>query len=259
MKKRASPTPRLPRDCATCGKSFLPGRKTSLFCSIGCGLKHSKRIHGGSNTALYARFRMMIERCEVPSTKCYDLYGGRGIRVCDRWRNDFSAFVADVGEPPTPQHSLDRFPDNDGHYEPGNVRWATAKEQARNRRNTKLLSAFGEDLTEAEWRERAGFRSQSVIAGRLRRGWTVERAVSEPAAKTSPPRSDITAFGETKRMAEWARERGISVGNISHRISLGWDVERALTEPVTKAQGPNRSLAISAAIEAERRANEMAA
>lgn len=63
----------------------------------------------------------------------YEHYGGRGITVCERWRESYPAFLADVGRKPSPQHSLDRI-DNDGHYEPGNVRWATAKQQANNRR-----------------------------------------------------------------------------------------------------------------------------
>jgi hypothetical protein len=71
-------------------------------------------------------------RCRNPNQARFADYGGRGITVCERWR-DFAAFVADVGMPPGPGYSLDRI-DNDGNYEPGNVRWATSKEQARNSR-----------------------------------------------------------------------------------------------------------------------------
>lgn len=75
----------------------------------------------------------MIQRCENPRNKRYALYGGRGIRVCDEWRHDFGAFSAYVGQRPTPSHSIDRI-DNDADYAPGNVRWATASQQMRNRR-----------------------------------------------------------------------------------------------------------------------------
>jgi hypothetical protein len=80
----------------------------------------------------------MIERCHNPSHVNFEGYGGRGIKVCDRWRAAFLNFLADVGDRPSARHSIDRFPNNDGNYEPGNVRWATRRQQARNKRTSKL-------------------------------------------------------------------------------------------------------------------------
>lgn len=93
-------------------------------------LKHG--LAGSERHPLYDRWRGMWSRCRNRNHSAFSYYGGRGIRVCDRWR-DFTAFVADVGAPPSPAHTLDRT-DNNGHYEPGNVRWATPTEQQANTR-----------------------------------------------------------------------------------------------------------------------------
>lgn len=76
----------------------------------------------------------MKNRCTNPKCQRYEIYGGRGIKVCDRWTASYEAFLADVGRRPGPEYSLDRYPDRDGNYEPGNVRWATRSEQMLNRR-----------------------------------------------------------------------------------------------------------------------------
>ncbi|UOR02035.1 hypothetical protein MUN77_01505 [Leucobacter allii] len=84
-------------------------------------------------TSLYRTWKGMKSRCTNPNRPDYSRYGGRGIEVCDRWLHSFEAFASDVGEKPGPGYSIDRI-DNDGNYEPGNVRWATASEQRRNQR-----------------------------------------------------------------------------------------------------------------------------
>jgi len=81
---------------------------------------------------LYGLYRGMISRCENPKANAYHRYGGRGIKVCKRWRDDFKAFVEDVGKRPSKKHSLDRYPNPDGDYEPSNTRWATSKQQRAN-------------------------------------------------------------------------------------------------------------------------------
>jgi len=84
-------------------------------------------------TAEYVCWRAIKARCGNPKSEDYELYGARGIRICDEWRNDFGAFLAHVGRRPSSKHSIDRI-DNNGNYEPGNVRWATPKEQRDNQR-----------------------------------------------------------------------------------------------------------------------------
>lgn len=123
----------------------------------------------------------MIARCHNPKRVGFRHYGGRGIVVCNRWRESFDTFLADVGPRPSPEHSLDRC-DNDGNYEPGNVRWATVVEQGRNRRTNVLIEHEGRRLCAKEWSEAVGLPAD-VIVWRIRSGWTVERALTQPLAR----------------------------------------------------------------------------
>ena len=147
---------------------------------------HGRR--GALRRGAYASWNGMVQRTTNPNDARFADYGGRGIRMCDRWRKSFEAFLADMGDRPTPEHSLDRI-DVNGNYEPGNCRWATRKEQQRNQRGNVRLTHNGETLCIAEWAERLGI-EYCVIETRLRRGWSVERALSKPRysrAKAASP------------------------------------------------------------------------
>ena len=128
-------------------------------------------------TKEYVTWCAVISRCCTATASKYRNYGGRGITVCQRWRESFEAFIQDMGECPSPKHSIDRI-NNDGHYEPGNCRWATMKEQARNRSSNVRFTISGHTRTLAEWAEVAGIK-YGTLHSRLKRGWTIERALSE--------------------------------------------------------------------------------
>jgi hypothetical protein len=93
--------------------------------------------HANALSPEYVSWRSMRARCMYPSIRNFHRWGGRGITVCKRWQSSFENFLADMGPRPSPKHSIDRYPDPDGNYEPGNCRWATTKEQRKNQRRNK--------------------------------------------------------------------------------------------------------------------------
>lgn len=119
----------------------------------------------------------MKSRCLNQRHHEYDNYGGRGITVCERWLNSFPNFLADMGPRPEGK-TIDRFPNNNGNYEPGNCRWANAIEQANNRRNSRRIEFNGEALTLIEWAHRTGIRSATIERRIYERGWDAERALT---------------------------------------------------------------------------------
>jgi len=121
----------------------------------------------------------MKGRCYRPKHKWYHRYGGRGIKVCDRWLNSPENFVADMGKRPSPAHKLERK-DNDGDYCPENCVWATQEHQNNNRGEyNRILEFNGETLTLSQWARRVGLRT-GTISERLRHGWTISDALTRP-------------------------------------------------------------------------------
>lgn len=138
--------------------------------------------HGKSEDSAYKVWRAMIARCYNPGNSSFARYGARGITVCDAWRESFDAFLRDMGPRPSPAHQVDRFPDNNGNYEPGNCRWATPAEQARNRSTTRTLTVGGRSMCMEDWADAAGI-AQSTVSTRVQNGWSDERAVLEPVSE----------------------------------------------------------------------------
>lgn len=173
-------------ECA-CG-TVKPVRETNLTrgLSTNCGCDRARktgdrfRKHGesrGGKSAEYIAWRGMTDRCTNRNNGRWDDYGGRGITVCERWTgaNGYVNFLADMGRRPSHWHSLDRK-ENDGNYEPGNCRWATKVEQARNKRNSRMLEADGTTRCLAEWAALLRLDSR-VIQALIRRGVTMASVV----------------------------------------------------------------------------------
>ena len=165
-------------DCGTVkevgGYALRHGR--SVSCGCYCKEHHIKK-HGESNTKLYRRWRSMRNRCANPKSSSWKNYGGRGIFVCKEWDQDFRAFkewaLANGFEESL---TLERI-DNDGPYSPENCRFATRKEQACNRRDSRRYQIGTETRVAKEWAENAPV-SYDGILSRLNAGWPIEKAIS---------------------------------------------------------------------------------
>lgn len=158
--------------------------------------EHARNYRHGYKTAgrystEYAIWNGMRARCHNPNNPNFQRYGARGITVCDAWRSDFLMFLNDMGRRPSARHTLDRV-DNDGNYTPENCRWATLKDQCRNRRSSRFLTANGETKTQAEWSEISGV-SQGTLHSRLKSGWSADRAVTTPV-RGKASKDGITMF-----------------------------------------------------------------
>lgn len=158
-------------------KQVRNGHNSSCGCyRRECLVERSKAnaTHGMTNSPEYHCWLAMRKRCGDPEHKSYARYGGRGISVCERWQDSFENFYADMGPRPSLQHTIERN-DNDAYYNPQNCRWATKKEQARNRRSTVNLSVNGETICLTEAAERLGLRVDTVWRRLNKHGWTVEQ------------------------------------------------------------------------------------
>ena len=143
-----------------------------------CTCGWHRRSHGDARkTPEYLAWQNMRARCNRATHPEYPNYGGRGIVICERW-NDYANFLADMGRRPGSGYSIERI-DNDGPYSPENCRWATAAEQRRNKRSTRLVSFGGRTQCIADWAAETGLNADTITI-RLRLGWPVEKALTQP-------------------------------------------------------------------------------
>lgn len=188
-----------------------------------------KVIHGHSpyknKSVTYNIWCCMRQRCSNPKIGCYERYGGRGIKVCERWQNSFENFLADMGEAPAGMQ-IDRI-NNDGNYEKDNCRWSTSKDQANNRRSNVYHTYRGKEYTISQLADVAGI-SMKLMWYRLSAGWSTDEAVETPRGKPArlvgdrrALRSDVGFYehnGEVRTAKEWSKLLGLNPCTIRKRF-----------------------------------------
>lgn len=245
-------------------RRFVVGEASWWECICDCGEKVNRRMesltrpqnsncgrhqvelvngHGMSRTNIYKSWVSMVQRCTNPNTQSWANYGQRGIRVCERWL-DFKNFYEDMGDPPFPLASIERE-NNNGNYEPGNVKWASKAEQNRNQRSNILVTMNGKTQVLKDWCDELGMPYTTVKARIKRLGMMPEEALTTPVRPMQ--RRENKAYRQAVyvtldtgdgqgprnlRLAEWCRELVLPYGTVVARISKGWDPIKALTTPL---------------------------
>lgn len=195
----------------------------------------SKKITGITLHPLYSVWKNMINRCYNEKNRSYKDYGGRGIKICEKWLGEdgFRNFAEDMG--PRPEgYSIDRI-DNNGNYEPGNCRWATSKQQGRNTRKNKIITYDGKTMTASAWAEFLGINPQLIYI-RLKHGWPLSSVLSskKKVIYTDCPGANkrgklITFQGQTKTVKEWSIYLNININTLVKRFKKGWPLETVLS------------------------------
>lgn len=212
------------------GSSLKQGNTRSCGCLKAEVSRTVRKTHGKSRTALYRIWACMIGRCERATDAKYQSYGARGIHVCERW-HDFQLFLDDVSKLPhfgEKGFSLDRV-NNNGDYAPDNVRWATLKEQARNKRNNHWLVIDGVRMTLAQAVEQYGVNSVTILS-RLKAGCRdldlVRPANSSPKNNNRKCRYFVEYEGQMVPLSEAAKIAHVSYASMLERFKKGYTGEK---------------------------------
>ena len=169
------------KETTVSGDKLRSGNTTSCGCYMSELRKYMHVTHGKSKSRIYSIWQNMIQRCQNNKATKWNIYGGRGIVVCDRWKI-FDNFYEDMGDPPD-NTTLDRI-DPNGNYEKDNCRWATTNVQTRNRRNNNIIEFNGKTQPITDWAKELKV-DPNTLSTRLVRGWTVEKAFTTPVRGTN--------------------------------------------------------------------------
>jgi len=161
--------------------------------SCGCLRGKNGIKHGMSESDEFVIWHTMKARCYNPKATGYERYGGAGISMSDEWRDDFMAFYNHIGPRPSKRHSVDRWPNPSGNYEPNNVRWATKEEQGRNKRTNVIFTLNGESKTCIEWSEILGIKPMT-LQGRKYHGWSDEEILTTPTLKQGRRKNSVGRY-----------------------------------------------------------------
>lgn len=218
-------------DCGNFFSSPSQNLRNGQCKSCGCLQKEVFRknvtTHGMTKTKAFRAWMGIQDRCYNEKNPKFKNYGGRGIKICDRWLESFENFFADMGHP-QPHESIDRI-NVDGDYCPENCRWADDKTQSRNKRNTRYITLDGETKPLVEWAESKNVDPETIWM-RIDRGWSDRDALTKPINSNGKLRY-LEFNGESKTISAWSKITNIPRGTIHHRIERGWTVEKALTTP----------------------------
>lgn len=214
------------------GKILRNGQSKSCGCWRNEKAKKDSTTHGMSHSRLYNIYSNMKDRCYNKKTSSYKRYGGRGIKICQEWLDDFENFK-NWALPNGYNDSLtiDRI-NNNGNYEPSNCRWITSKEQQSNTRRNLYITYNGEVHTLAEWERIMGVKT-GLLGKRLRKGWDIKKAFTTPS---DFQKVKITFNGITLCSTDWDKKLGFRKTTVWWRIKHGWSIEKALTTPIKKRQ-----------------------
>jgi len=196
-----------------CGNKFeakmyyvKQGDTSSCGCLHKIKIKYLRFKHGQSYREEYKIWRAMINRCYKKNNTAYSDYGGRGITVCDRWLNSFESFYADMGKRPSKEYSIERKNVN-GNYDTSNCKWATTKEQSRNKRNNVVLTLDGESMCLMDWSIKTGI-GHKTLSARIKMGLSPKEILTQTDYK-SRPHNPKTTFLQRKIMKE-AKDAGFT-------------------------------------------------
>ena len=213
------------------GSALKSGNTRSCGCKKREASSQALLTHGGTNTRLFRIWASMKNRCFNSNDPSHTQYGGRGITVCEEWKNSFEAFrdwaLANGYDETAPRGecTIDRI-DVNGNYCPENCRWATSKEQANNKRNNHTLEYRGQIHTISEWSDILQMPKHLIYTGLKNR-----HSLSEIAENAHVKRQYITFNGETHTASKWAALYGLNKQTVSRRLNKGWNIEDAITTP----------------------------